>query len=100
MVAEGNHCWKTICQLIEIRQYTHHFFSHNFIHHHKVTITQTYKNVESQPIEALYKFPIHEAAAICEFEAVIDDNRLVKGVVKEAQQAAKEYKEAVQVRIK
>jgi hypothetical protein len=67
-------------------------------HYHKVTITQTYKNVESQPIEALYK-------AICKFEAVIDDNRSVKGVVKEAQQgmpqqAAKEYGEAVQVCIK
>ena len=63
----------------------------------KVTISQTYKNVESVTIEAIYKFPIHEAAAICEFEAEIDGNRTVKGIVKEAQQAAKEYDEAVQV---
>ena len=48
-------------------------------------------------IEAIYKFPIHEAAAICAFEAGIDGNRTVKGIVKEAQQAAKEYNEAVQV---
>ena len=38
-------------------------------------------------IEAIYKFPIHEAAAICGFEAEIDGNRTVKGIVKEAQQA-------------
>ena len=63
----------------------------------KVTISQTYKNVESVTIEAIYKFPVHEAAAICEFEAEIDGNRTVKGVVKEAQQAVKEYDEAVQV---
>ena len=48
-------------------------------------------------IEAIYKYPIHEAAAICGFEAEIDGNRTVKGIVKEAQQAAKEYDEAVQV---
>jgi len=48
-------------------------------------------------IEAIYKFPIHEAAAICGFEAEIDGNRTVKGIVKEAQQAAKDYDEAIQV---
>ena len=63
----------------------------------KVTVTQTYKNEESATIEAIYKFPIHEAAAICGFEAEIDGNRTVKGIVKEAQQAAKEYDEAIQV---
>ena len=63
----------------------------------KVTISQTYKNEESSTIEAIYKFPIHEAAAICEFEAEIDGNRTVKGIAKEAQQAAKEYDAAVQV---
>ena len=63
----------------------------------KVTITQIYKNEESVAIEAIYKFPIHEAAAICGFEAEIDGNRTVRGIVKEAQQAAKEYDEAIQV---
>jgi len=63
----------------------------------QVTVTQTYKNEESATIEAIYKFPIHEAAAICGFEAEIDGNRTVKGIVKEAQQAAKEYDEAIQV---
>ena len=63
----------------------------------KVTIIQTYKNVEKDTIEAQYKFPIHEAAAVCEFEAEIDGQRKVKGIVKEAKEAAKEYTEAIQV---
>ncbi|RIA99005.1 hypothetical protein C1645_557241 [Glomus cerebriforme] len=61
----------------------------------EVTISQTYKNVEKDPIEAQYKFPIHEAAAICGFEAEIDGQRKVKGVVKEAKQAAEEYNDAI-----
>ena len=63
----------------------------------KVTIIQTYKNVEKDTIEAQYKFPIHEAAAVCEFEAEIDGQRKIKGIVKEAKEAAKEYTEAIQV---
>ncbi|KAF0496472.1 von willebrand domain-containing protein [Gigaspora margarita] len=62
----------------------------------QATISQTYKNIENETIEAIYKFPLHEAAAIHEFEAEIDGNRKVKGIVKEAEQAAKEYDEAVQ----
>ncbi|POG81537.1 uncharacterized protein OCT59_011934 [Rhizophagus irregularis] len=62
----------------------------------EVTISQTYKNVEKNTIEALYKFPIYEAAAICGFEAEIDGQRKVKGIVKESKEAAKEYTEAVQ----
>jgi von Willebrand factor A domain-containing protein 5 len=64
---------------------------------YKVTIIQTYKNIEKDTIEAQYKFPIHEAAAVCEFEAEIDGQRKVKGIVKEAKEAAKEYTEAIQV---
>ncbi|EXX51742.1 uncharacterized protein OCT59_014089 [Rhizophagus irregularis] len=62
----------------------------------EVTISQTYKNVEKDPIEARYKFPIHEAAAVCGFEADIDGQRKVKGVVKEAKKAAQEYTEAIE----
>ncbi|KAF0432273.1 von willebrand domain-containing protein [Gigaspora margarita] len=60
------------------------------------TVCQTYKNVEKNTIEAIYKFPLHEAAAVCGFEAEIDGKRRVKGIVKEAKQAAKEYDEAIQ----
>ncbi|PKC66648.1 vWA-like protein, partial [Rhizophagus irregularis] len=63
---------------------------------YKVTICQTYKNIEKDPIEARYKFPIHEAAAVCGFEADIDGQRKVKGIVKEANKAAKEYTEAIE----
>ncbi|PKC75204.1 vWA-like protein, partial [Rhizophagus irregularis] len=62
----------------------------------KVTISQTYKNIEKDPIEARYKFPIHEAAAVCGFEADIVGQRKVKGVVKEAKKAAQEYTEAIE----
>ncbi|RGB40835.1 VIT domain-containing protein [Rhizophagus diaphanus] len=61
----------------------------------EVTIRQTYKNVERDTIEAFYKFPIYEAAAICEFEVEID-GRKIKGIVKESKEAAKEYTEEVQ----
>ena len=63
-----------------------------------VTISQTYKNIEKDTVEALYKFPIHETAAICEFEAEIDGQRKIKGIVKEAKEAAKEYTEAIKVK--
>ncbi|RIA91047.1 hypothetical protein C1645_822529 [Glomus cerebriforme] len=62
----------------------------------EVTIGQTYKNIEKDTIEALYKFPIHEAATVCRFEAEIDGQRKIKGIVKEAKEAAKEYTEAIQ----
>ncbi|KAF0432278.1 von willebrand domain-containing protein [Gigaspora margarita] len=62
----------------------------------ETTVCQTYKNVEKNTIEAIYKFPLHEAAAVCGFEAEIDGKRKVKGIVKEAKQAAKEYDEAIQ----
>ncbi|CAG8794536.1 12569_t:CDS:2, partial [Racocetra fulgida] len=56
----------------------------------------TYKNVEKNTIEAIYKFPLHEAAAVCAFEAEIDGKKKVKGIVKEAKQAAQEYDEAIE----
>ncbi|GBB90907.1 hypothetical protein RclHR1_00180045 [Rhizophagus clarus] len=62
----------------------------------EVTIRQIYKNIEKNTIEALYKFPVYEAAAICGFEAEIDGQRKVKGIVKESSEAAKKYTEAVQ----
>ncbi|CAJ0876773.1 12753_t:CDS:10 [Entrophospora sp. SA101] len=51
---------------------------------------------EDKNIEALYKFPIYEAAAVCDFEAEIDGKYKIKGIVKEAKQAASDYKEAVE----
>jgi hypothetical protein len=75
----------------------HYVFFYLFFLFLLVTISQVYKNIEEDTIEALYKFPIYEAAAICGFEAEIDGQRKVKGIVKEAKEAAKEYTEAIQV---
>ncbi|CAG8509420.1 6984_t:CDS:10 [Ambispora leptoticha] len=61
----------------------------------EVKISQTYKNVEKNTIDAFYKFPIHEAAAVCGFEAELDDGRIIKGIVKGSTEAAKEYEKAV-----
>ncbi|KJE94062.1 von Willebrand domain-containing protein [Capsaspora owczarzaki ATCC 30864] len=60
----------------------------------EVTLTQQYSNYESVPIEARYVFPLDEGAAVCEFEAEID-GQLVSGVVKEKEEARREYTEAV-----
>ncbi|CAG8686542.1 9812_t:CDS:2, partial [Ambispora gerdemannii] len=60
----------------------------------EVKISQTYKNIEKNTIDASYKFPIHEAAAVCGFEAELDDGQIIKGIVKESAQAVKEYREA------
>ncbi|CAG8664095.1 18057_t:CDS:2, partial [Racocetra fulgida] len=65
----------------------------------EVVISQTYTNVENDTIEAIYKFPTHESAAICAFEAEIDGKK-VKGIVKETQEAVKEYNTAIQTELK
>ena len=98
MIAEGNNSIEYSANWARIHNVLNCFSSLTI--HPKVTITQIYKNEESVAIEAIYKFPIQEAAAICGFEAEIDGNRTVKGIAKEAQQAAKEYDEAIQVCIK
>ncbi|RHZ62223.1 hypothetical protein Glove_341g18 [Diversispora epigaea] len=61
----------------------------------EVKICQTYKNTTSKTIEALYKFPIYENSAIYEFEAEIDGDKKIKGIVHEAKEAAQKYEEAV-----
>ena len=40
----------------------------------RVTITQRYRNGESQPIEAVYVFPLDEVA-VCGFAAIVDGVR-------------------------
>ena len=47
----------------------------------QVTVEQHYVNQEKQPIEAVYKFPVEEEAAVVEFQAEID-GRIVKTIVK------------------
>jgi Ca-activated chloride channel family protein len=60
----------------------------------RVVVIQRYRNDESQPIEAVYRFPLDEAAAAVGFEAVIDGRRVV-GHVEEKEKAFAEYDDAM-----
>ena len=42
-----------------------------------------------------YVFPLPPTAAVCSFKAVIDNDKVVKGIVKEKGEAKKEYNKAV-----
>jgi Ca-activated chloride channel family protein len=61
----------------------------------RVTVTQRYVNGESTPIEAVYVFPLDEAAAVCGFEALID-GALVVGEVREREEAFRMYDDAME----
>ncbi|KAJ3101739.1 hypothetical protein HDU97_001089 [Phlyctochytrium planicorne] len=69
-----------------------------------VTISQTFELPAAsktsaakgtEPVEATYQFPLPENAAVCAFECILDDKRIA-GIVKEKQEARKEYTEAVE----
>jgi Ca-activated chloride channel family protein len=61
----------------------------------RVTITQRFVNRESQPIEAVYLFPLDEGAAVCGFEVFIDGT-LVVGKAMEREAAFAQYDDAMQ----
>jgi Ca-activated chloride channel family protein len=60
----------------------------------RVVLSQRFRNDEDQPIEAVYKFPLDEGAAVCGFEVEID-GRLIKGRVEEREKAFETYDEAL-----
>jgi hypothetical protein len=60
----------------------------------RVVMTQRYRNTESQPIEAVYVFPLEEGAAVSGFEAIIDGVHVV-GEVREREKAFEEYDDAL-----
>jgi Ca-activated chloride channel family protein len=60
----------------------------------RVEVTQRFINREAVPIEAVYTFPLDEGAAVCAFEAVIDDT-LVVGEIKERDAAFDAYDSAI-----
>lgn len=62
--------------------------------HGQVTIRQRYKNKEPKPVEAIYTFPLPADASLVGFAMVCDGRRL-EGVVKEREDAFREYDEAV-----
>src|SRR5512139_3916232 len=61
----------------------------------KLRLSQRYQNREKKPIEAVYKFPLPEGAAICGFWARID-GRSIQGMVEEREEAFRRYDEALQ----
>jgi poly [ADP-ribose] polymerase len=61
----------------------------------EVVLYQVYHNTSPVPIEAKYVFPLDENCSVCGFEAHIN-NKIIKGVVKEKEQAKREYREAIE----
>ncbi|KXS20900.1 hypothetical protein M427DRAFT_348236 [Gonapodya prolifera JEL478] len=59
-----------------------------------VTLSQTYENDRGVNVEASYRFPLPEGAAVYAFEAEID-GKIIKGVCKERNKAAKDYAAAI-----
>lgn len=60
----------------------------------RLVLSQRFRNDETQPIEAVYKFPLDEGAAVCGFEVEID-GRLVVGRVEEREKAFAAYDDAL-----
>lgn len=61
----------------------------------RVEVSQEFINPYEEPIEAIYTFPLPENAAIDEMEMIIGE-RVIKGVMKEREEAKKIYEEAKQ----
>jgi len=59
----------------------------------KVTVAQTYRNTESVPVEAIYKFPLPDESAVCGFR-IIKDGSTLTGVMEERDEAFRKYDEA------
>ena len=60
-----------------------------------VTIAQRYRNDESQPIEAVYVFPLDESATVRAFEATVGATRFVAEVM-DRDEAFRVYDEAME----
>ena len=61
----------------------------------RVTIRQSYRNLENVPLEVVYTFPLDEGAAVCGFEATVDGVRYV-GQAKERDEAFKDYDDVLE----
>jgi Ca-activated chloride channel family protein len=62
--------------------------------HVEVTVTQRYRNREPVPVEAVYVFPLDEAAAVCGF-AALASGKLIRGHVEERERAFEKYDDAL-----
>jgi Vault protein inter-alpha-trypsin domain len=59
------------------------------------TVAQEYYSDCSVNRDVEYVFPLPPSAAVCSFKAVLDDTKVIKGIVKEKGEAKKEYDQAV-----
>ena len=60
----------------------------------RTTLEQTFLNTEDRDVEAIYTFPLPDAAAVCEFE-VITGEKILTGRVEEADDAVDQYEQAI-----
>ena len=58
-------------------------------------VVQDYYSTASISRDVDYVFPLPPSAAVCSFEAVIDDKRAIKGIVKEKREAKRDFDRAV-----
>ncbi|WP_299489446.1 VIT domain-containing protein [Acaryochloris sp. IP29b_bin.137] len=61
----------------------------------RVEVKQTFTNPYDRPLEAIYQFPLPEDAAVDDMEIRIG-NRIIRGVIKERQEAKQIYETAKQ----
>jgi len=60
----------------------------------KICLSQTFQNTEDKPVEAIYKFPLPEGAAICGFNIDVDGKN-IRGKVEEREEAFDQYDNAI-----
>lgn len=59
----------------------------------RVEVTQTFNNPFSDPLEAIYTFPLPDEAAVDDMEIKVGD-RVIRGLIKKREEAKKIYEEA------
>jgi len=60
----------------------------------RVKVSQNFRNQEARAIEAVYKFPLPEGAAICGFKAIAD-GKVIRGEVEEREKAFEIYDDSL-----
>ena len=60
----------------------------------RVKVSQRFSNREDRAIEAVYKFPLPEGAAVCGFKAIIDGKE-IRGLVEEREKAFEIYDDSL-----
>jgi Ca-activated chloride channel family protein len=60
----------------------------------RTSIRQTFVNLEANPIEAVYTFPVPDGAAVCGFEVITGD-RVLTGEIDETEKATETFETAI-----